>query len=218
MQPGSLLGYLLVFLGGVFTSIEPCNVAMIPLIMGVVGGSRNLERRRAFWISLVFTLGLAVTFVLLGVLAALLGGILGGGTPLWYYIAAAVCLVIGLQLLGVLQLTPPAWLNALQGKVSARGIRGAFVLGLVSGLVASQCATPVLAVILTYVMAQKASLLYGAALLFIYSLGRGVPIVLAGTFTGFLKNLRGLGKWAGVFEKACGVLIIGVGIFFLIIA
>jgi cytochrome c-type biogenesis protein len=109
----------------------------------------------------------------------------------------------------------PAWFVGLREKVTARGLWGALLLGLVSGLVASQCGTPVLAVILTYVMAEQSSLVYGAALLFIYALGRGVPIVLAGTFTGALKDLRGLGRWSGTIEKVSGVILLLVGFYFL---
>jgi len=85
-------------------------------------------------------------------------------------------------------------------------------------LVASQCATPVLAAILTYVMSQDGALAYGAALLFVYALGRGVPIVLAGTFAGALKQLQSFGRWSPVIEKVSAVIIIGVGLYFLWIA
>lgn len=197
------------------TSIEPCNVAMVPLIAGYVGGSRELPRKRAFWISLVFSLGLAITFMLLGIAASLVGGLLGGGTRIWYYLVAAVCFVLGLQMLGVLRMREPAWFGRLREKVTARGLWGALLLGLVSGLVASQCGTPVLAAILTYVMAEQAGLVYGAALLFIYALGRGVPIVLAGTFTGALKDMRGLGRWSGAVEKVSGVILLLVGFYFM---
>jgi cytochrome c-type biogenesis protein len=67
-------------------------------------------------------------------------------------------------------------------------------------------------------MAQKTGMIYGAVLLFIYALGRGVPIVLAGTFAGVLKGFRSLGKWSGWFEKASGFVILLVGIYFLWIA
>lgn len=191
---------------------------MIPLIVGYIGGSRDLPKSRAFWISLVFSVGLAVTFMLLGVAASLVGSLLGSGTRFWYYLVALVCLVIGLQLLGVIHLTYPAWFNRLQERISSRGLWGAFLIGLVSGLVASQCATPILAVILTYVMAAKTGMVYGALLLFIYALGRGVPIVLAGTFTGVLKNLRGFGKSSGWIEKASGVILLALGVYFLVVA
>lgn len=188
---------------------------MVPLIMGWVGGERDLPRRRAFWISLSFALGLAVTFTLLGVLASLLGGLLGGGTRIWYYIVAVVCFLIGLQMLGALQYQLPAWLQSPRQRVNARGLPGAFLLGLVSGLVVSQCATPVLAVILTYVMAQQSGVVYGAALLFLYALGCGLPLVLVGTFTGVLKNLRAFGKWSDTINKVSGVLLIVMGFYFM---
>jgi len=218
LQPSSIVGYLLVFFGGIVTSIGPCNVAMIPLIIGFVGGSHQLPKKRAFSISLIFTIGLAVTFVILGIVAALVGGLLGGNMRIWYYLVAAVCLIIGLQMIGVVNFTLPTWFGSLREKVKAKGLLGAFLLGLISGLVASQCATPVLATILTFVMAQKSSLVYGAALLFIYSLGRGVPIVLAGTFTGVLKNIRSTGKWSVYMEKAAGIIILVVGFYFIWIA
>ena len=217
LQDVSLLAFLLVFVGGVVTSIGPCNIATIPLIVGYVGGSRDLPRTRAFLLSLAFAIGLALTFMLLGVAAALIGGLIGASTRWWYYLVAGICFVIGLNMLGVLNLNLPLWFGGLRERIGLKGIPGALALGLISGLVASQCATPVLAAILTYVMA-KGALLYGAALLFIYALGRGVPVVLAGTFTGVLKSFQKLGRWSEVIEKASGVIVIGVGLYFLWIA
>jgi len=217
LQTASLLGYLLVFFGGVVTSIGPCNMATIPLIVGFVGGSTNLSRPRSFALSLAFAVGLAITFMLLGVFASLVGGLIGGAS-LWYYLVAAICFVIGLQMLGVLNIQLPMWLGGIREQISLKGVPGALVLGLVSGLVASQCATPVLAAVLTYVMSQEGNLLHGAALLFIYALGRGVPVVLAGTFTGALKRMQALGRWSGAIEKASGAIVLAVGLYFLWIA
>jgi cytochrome c-type biogenesis protein len=226
LQAGSLLAYLLVFLGGIVTGIGPCNVAMIPLVVGFVGGSHDpspgsgqgLGRSRSFTLSLAFAVGLAVTFMLLGVVASLVGGLLGGGSRVWYYLVAAVCILIGLSMLGVFSLPAVPGAARLRERIRLRGLPGALALGLVSGLVASQCATPVLAAILTYVMSQDGALAYGAALLFVYALGRGVPIVLAGTFTGALKQLQAVGRWSPLIEKASGVVILGVGFYFLWIA
>jgi len=218
LQAGSLLAYLLVFLGGIVTSIGPCNVAMIPLVIGFVGGTGRLSRGRSFVLSLTLVTGLALTFTALGVIASLVGGLIGGTSRVWYYLVAGVCLVIGLQMLGVIRLPKVGGLARLRERVRVRGIPGALALGLVSGLVASQCATPVLAAILTYVMAQRSGLAYGAALLFVYSLGRGVPIVLAGTFAGMIKQLRALGAWTDRIEKASGIVVLGVGLYFLWIA
>lgn len=217
LQTASLLAFLLVFAGGVITSIGPCNIATIPLIVGYVGGSRDLPRSRAFALSLAFGVGLALTFMLLGVIAALIGGLVGVATAWWYYLVAVVCFVIGLNMLGVLKMQMPMWFGGLRERIGWKGIPGALALGLISGLVASQCATPVLAAILTYVM-SKGAIVYGALLLFVYALGRGVPVVLAGTFTGALKSFQRLGRWSEAIEKAGGVMVIGVGLYFLWIA
>lgn len=189
LQAGSLVAYLLVFLGGVVTSIGPCNVAMIPLVVGYVGGSTNLSRSRSFVLSLVFAIGLAITFMVLGVVATLVGGLIGGTSRVWFYVVAGVCFLVALHMLRLLSLPEIAGLGRLREQISLKGVPGALALGLISGLVASQCATPVLAAILTYVMTQQGALAYGAALLFVYALGRGVPIVLAGTFTGIVKQI-----------------------------
>lgn len=217
-QTFSIIGLVLVFAGGVVTSIGPCNLAMIPLVMSYVGGSHNLTRRRSFLLSSAFAVGLAITFVILGMIAALAGTLLGGSSNLWYYLAAAVCIVLGMQMLGALPFTFPSWFGGLRERVHLKDLWGALALGLISGLVASQCATPVLAAILTFVVAEQLALAYAAVLLFVYALGRGVPIVLAGTFTGALKQMRNPGKWSPVIEKASGFLMIGVGFYFLWIA
>jgi cytochrome c-type biogenesis protein len=217
LHPTSILGYILVFLGGVVTSIGPCNLATIPLIVGFVGGSHDLSRGRSFTLSLAFAFGLAITFTLLGVVAAMVGGLIGGTSRVWYYLVAAVCFIIGLHMLGFLSFPVPMWLGGLRERIQLKGALGSLALGLVSGLVASQCATPVLAAILTYVMA-KGALAYGAVLLFVYAMGRGVPVVFAGTFTGALKQFQALGRWSGVMEKASGVIVLFVGFYFLWIA
>jgi cytochrome c-type biogenesis protein len=217
LQPTSILGYVIVFLGGVVTSLGPCNLATIPLIIGFVGGSHDISRSRSFTLSLAFALGLAITFTALGVVAALVGGLIGGTSRLWYYLVAGICLVIGLHMLGVLSFPIPMWLGGLRERIQLKGALGSLALGLVSGLVASQCATPVLAAILTYAMA-KGALAYGAVLLFVYAMGRGVPVVLAGTFTGVLKQFQAIGRWSSVIEKASGVIVLVVGFYFLWIA
>jgi len=61
---------------------------------------------------------------------------------------------------------------------------------------------------------SQGKIIYGAVLLFLYGLGRGIPVIIAGTFTGFAKGLPGLLKWARVFEKIAGIVLIGIGLYF----
>jgi cytochrome c-type biogenesis protein len=215
---GALLVFALVFLGGIVTSIGPCNIAMIPLLVGYVGGTATPTRGRAFALSLGFAIGLATTFMILGVIAALLGSAFTGLQGWGYYLVVIVCFALALNMLGALEINIPGGAARLRERIGWRGLPGALALGLVSGLVASQCTTPVLLAILTYVMVQQAAIGYGAALLFVYALGRGVPIVLAGTFTGALKRLRQAGRWSAALETASGVIMMGVGFYFLWLA
>ena len=211
------LAFVLSFLGGVVTSIGPCNLSMVPVIVAYVSGQERVTRARGFWLSLFFTLGSSATFVLLGVIAATVGGIFGPESKVLRWLVALVCFAIGLSLLGVLRLNLN-FLTRLQPRgIKRTGFLGAFLLGLVIGLAGSQCATPVLAVILSIAL-EKGDLAYAAGLLFSYALGRGVPIVLAGTFTGVVEALPGAQRFTTWIERAAGVVLIAIGLYFVWIA
>lgn len=213
LQGYSVLALMLVFFGGIVTSIGPCNMSMIPVLMAYVGGTTDVSKTRSFWLSLAFTLGTSTTFALLGVVVSIIGGIFGTSKSLLIYIAAAVSIIVGLKMLGVIKFTLPNISSKILRKPNRQGVWAAFLLGLMIGLAGSQCGTPVLFAILSLVM-SKGKILYGAVLLFLYGLGRGVPVIIAGTFTGFAKGFPGLSKWAGVFEKVAGTILIGIGFYF----
>jgi len=213
----SLFSYLIVFAGGIVSSVGPCNVAMIPLVMAFVGGQKNINRRNGLALSSAFALGLAITLSALGVFAAIVGGLIGGTSRLWYYAVAMVCVIMGLQWVGVLSLPLPDLAAVWREKITRKGGWGALLMGLASGLVASGCATPALAAILTLVMSEGA-IAYGASLLLVYGLGRGVPIVIFGTFAGLVKLIPEMSRWTARLEQLSGGLMIIVGLYFLWIA
>ncbi len=212
----SLFGYALVFLAGMVTSIGPCNLSMVPIIIAYVGGI-DTGRKKGLAMSVAFTLGTATTFMLLGLVIATVGGIFGTSKSILYYLVAAVCITLGLNLLGVLKLNINFGGNLLNRVGEARGLGGSYFLGLVIGLVGSQCGTPILLVILSLAMASG-QWLYGATLLFVYALGRGIPIILVGTFTGLITRMDSFAKWNNIMEKIAGIIIIIVGGYFAYIA
>jgi cytochrome c-type biogenesis protein len=133
----------------------------------------------------------------------------------WKYVVAAVCLVMGLHLLGLVKWNLAIPFNA---RVSKRGTLGAFLLGLLFGLLSTPCAVPILAVLLTFV-AEKGNVVYGGFLLFVYALGHSLLVLVAGTSVGAAKGLlesKGLRKAHGIVQKAAGVLIIAIGIYFVL--
>ena len=217
IQTNPWLGVVAVFVGGVLTASNPCVLAMIPLTMSFVAGQK--EQRggplRAFLLSLVFVLGLAVMFTALGMIAALAGSMYGDVSGVWTWIVAAVCLVMGLHLLGVLNFTIPMPFS-IQPKT--RGVVGAFIMGLLFGVVSAPCAAPILVVLLTYLAGSGSSVPYGAFLLLVYALGHSVLILVAGTSMGLARKLiesRGITRATDIMRRGAGVVIIGVGLFFI---
>jgi cytochrome c-type biogenesis protein len=206
------LAYIGVFLGGILSSSSPCVLATIPLVIGYVGGYSEGDRRKAVLYSLTFILGLSLTFTALGAIASMVGGLFGVISRTWYFIVGGVAIAIGLNLIGLFELNLPVPVH-LQPK--QRGILGAFLLGIFFGIVSSPCATPVLALILTFV-ASKGELAYGVSLLFIYALGHCALIFLAGIATGFVesfiqsKGISNLTTWG---KRVGGLIVVLVGIY-----
>ena len=213
-SPG--LAYLAVFVGGLISASSPCVLAIIPLVIGFVGGYSEGNRKKAVVYAVVFALGLSITFTILGGIASLVGGLFGDVGRFWYYFAAAVAMIMGLYLVGVMRFKIP---QPVTLKTKHKGVIGAFLLGLLFGAVSSPCATPVLAVILAFV-ATKARVVYGMSLLFVYAIGHCALIVLAGVFTGFVESYaqsKGVANFSSLTKKVSGVLLFLAGLYILYI-
>jgi len=199
----------------VTTALNPCVLAMIPLLMSVVAGNKETTTvRLSLVFSLLFVLGLAVTFTALGLVSGLMGRMFGDVGAFWKYAVAGVCLLMGLHLLGVIKWNLPVPAGI---RVKKQGYFGAFLLGLLFGVVSTPCAVPILAVLLAFV-AEKGNILYGGFLLFVYALGHSALVLVAGTSVGAAKGLlesKGLRRAHAVIQKVAGILIIGIGLYFL---
>ncbi|WP_068965054.1 cytochrome c biogenesis CcdA family protein [Desulfosporosinus sp. BG] len=209
LTTGGLSILILIFLGGLLTSLSPCMLSMLPVMLGYIGGLEKPSKFKGFRASTSFVLGLAVTFAMLGVIASLLGKAFGQIGSVWLYIMGFFAIFMGLQLIGIINFNLPG-LKTMP-KQNGRFL-GSFGVGLLFGLVASPCATPVLAVLMTYVAGQGV-LWYGALLLFIYGLGHGLPLIVVGTFTAVLKSLPRLQKWGHYISYLSGALLIILGLY-----
>lgn len=220
IQSNPWLAIAAVFLGGVLTATNPCVLAMIPLMISFVSGRREegLGPLRALGYSLVFVVGLCATFAVLGVMAAFSGSLYGQSSPVWNWIVAGVCLVMGLHLMGLIPFQIP---SPIQSQPKLQGVLGALVLGLLFGFVSLPCAGPILIVLLTYLAGSDSSAAYGGLLLFVYGLGHSVLVLLAGVSMGLARKLIESGRVTRVTERlrqGAGVLIIGVGAYFAYLA
>jgi cytochrome c-type biogenesis protein len=212
-----LLALVAVFIGGILTASNPCVLAMVPLMMSFVAGDRPEGRSlgRAFLLSLTFVSGLAVTFTALGMVAALAGRMYGEVSIAWNWIVAAVSVLMGLHLMGVVTVPIPSLGGRLTPK--KRGLVGAFLLGLLFGVVSAPCAAPILVVLLTYLAGAGSSVAWGGILLLAYALGHSLLILAAGTSMGAARALlenRKATRLLGRLRQAAGAAIMLVGTYF----
>ena len=217
MIQGSLwVAPLLALLAGILTSVTPCSLSSIPLVIGYVGGGGSDDPKKTFRLSFIFALGMAFTFTALGTVAALLGRIAGGSGSWWYIALGILMVMMSLQIFGIYNFIPA---NYLMNKNTRTGYLGAFITGILGGVFSSPCATPVLVVLLG-VVAKSGNIPWGIFLLLLYSAGNTALVLIAGTFVGFVNMITSSGKY-GLFSTilkytmGIGVLVIAFYMFYL---
>lgn len=186
-QPSAWV-YSLVFAGGVASAISPCYLPVLTMFGGYVGGFARGKNMAGVALSIPFILGNIVTLALAGAIASLLGNSIlkiFTGYELDRWIPGVVGLVMGLQLLGVLQLRMPL-VPLLDTEQKPTTSWGSFFLGIPFGLVVTPCTIPIFFAIVAFV-ALQGSVLHGASLMVTYALGRGVVLLALGASVGLLK-------------------------------
>lgn len=201
-------------LAGLASSVSPCTVAAVPLVVGYVGGYADGSRRRALIYSAAFVLGLALAFTAVGLVIALAGAIFLPAGGFWRVVLIALALAAGASLLAGRALPGMGNAHCGQGGLAAshwKGALGAFVSGAFSGIVFAPCATPVMVGILALIGNQQ-DVLFGTLLMFLYSIGHGALLLAAGSSVGFAQWVV-QSRWAGrvnwIFMKLAGSLLIG---------
>lgn len=212
----SPLAFLVAFLGGIGASLTPCVYPIIPILVGTIGSKAAVAKSRGFTLSLFFVLGMAFTYSLLGLFAALTGTLFGiqSQNPWVAFAVGNICLFFGISMLGVFEISLAGQWGKAAGTKS-RNLFDLFFMGASSGLVAAPCTVPVLGVLLAFVATQK-NLVFGFSLLFVFALGLGLLLIVLGTFTGLLASLPRSGEWMVRIKKLFGWAMIGVGEYFLL--
>ncbi|MFC2038492.1 cytochrome c biogenesis CcdA family protein [Chloroflexota bacterium] len=210
----SWLAFPVCFLGGIISSASPCVLAMIPLIIGYVGGYSEGSQKKAIQYSLVFVLGLTITFTVLGIIAGAMGRLFGDVGSFWNYVLPPFVILLGLYLLFSDKLNINIGISQ-RFMPKKKALIGAFLMGLIFGIIASPCATPVLAVILTFAVVKK-DIAFSGGLLLAYALGHWLLVLGAGISIGFAQKVlasKGISNYSSYSKKAGGVILIGVGIY-----
>lgn len=229
MKRGLSFTFFVVFLAGILTSLTPCIFPMIPITLSIIGASQikggpgsetainKKSRMRGFLLSCVYVLGIAITYAILGVVAAKTGALFGAAlsNPYVVWAIAILFVALGLSMYGLYEIQMPAFIRDKIGtKKTDAGFVGAFVAGLIAGVVASPCVGPVLVSVLTYV-AQTQNALLGFWLLFTFAIGMGLLLIAIGTFSSLASKLPRSGAWMESIKFVFGTAMVGMALFYL---
>lgn len=211
----SAAGLGLALLFGVIVAFAPSTYAMAPAVMGYVTGARTTSTRQAAMLSSAFVGGVVAVDMLVGALFALGGAaamrFFTARLPVWYAIITSVLVLLGLINLRLWRPKLPSYVPRPR---TTDGAAGAFALGVPFGLMACPSCTPLLLPV-ALGAAATGQPWYGAALMGAFALGRGVPLVLLGTFTGAFKAGSAASRWVPRLEQAVGVLLLAGAAWFL---
>lgn len=210
---GPLYATLTAFLGGLLVCLTPCVYPMVAITVSVFGARSDTSRTRAMALSTAFVLGIAAMFTPLGLIAGLTGSLFGSAlsNPWVTAFIALVFLGLAASMFGAFEFMLPSGLTNRLATVGGGGYGGAFLIGLVSGLVAAPCTGPVLTGILLWIGKTRSAGL-GSLVLFAFSLGLGIPFWLVGTFA---VRLPRAGRWMLWTKSFFGIVLTVLALYFL---
>jgi len=210
---GPLYAILTAFLGGLLVCLTPCVYPMVAITVSVFGARSETSRARAMALSTAFVLGIAAMFTPLGLAAGLTGSLFGSAlsNPWVTVFISLVFLSMAASMFGAFEFMLPGGLTNRLAQVSGGGYGGAFLIGLVSGLIAAPCTGPVLTGILLWIGKTRSAAL-GSMVLFTFSIGLGIPFWLVGTFA---VKLPRAGRWMLWSKSFFGIVLSVVALYFL---
>lgn len=211
----SFIPLSLSFLAGLLSSLSPCVYPLIPITLSVMGARRYDSRIIGFLVASCYVLGMALVYTLLGALSAYLGLITGGlmQNALVLLSIAVIFFLFALAMFGIVTIVIPTRLLNKLSSIGGNGFRGAFIMGLVAGVVAAPCTGPVLGFILTLI-AREQNLGLGFALMGSFSLGLGLPFLCLATFSSLLMHLPKSGPWMDKIKLSIGALMMGAAFYY----
>ena len=200
------------FAGGVLASISPCSLAMLPLIIGYVGGYSKETPLRTFIQLCCFIFGTAIVFSIIGIICAVTGSVFATLGGYFTLIMASLLLVMGLKLTDVLEFDMPVIIKAMPVNNTNSLFLYPVLLGIAFALAGTPCSTPILAGIMAFAAMGK-NLAAAVLMLFLFAVGQGLILIIAGLFTSGVKNLKNFAGMSAVLLKVSGVLLILVALY-----
>ncbi len=199
------------FLGGLISSISPCSLSMLPLIIGYIGGYSEAKPMRTLLQMIIFVIGTGLVFAVIGGICAFTGKMFVGN-PYFALIVASIVMIMGLKILGVIEFELPVIVKEIpQNKVN-NDFLYPLILGAVFALIGTPCSTPILASIMAFA-SMSAKISYAVIMLFLFSVGQGLILIIAGFLTSKLKSNEKFYQISETIMKISGVLLILVALY-----
>ncbi len=214
-QKGWFLTFALVFLGGLALNLTPCVYPLIPITISYFGGQAEGKRGSVVSHAIIYVLGMAITYSILGVIAALTGSLFGAAlqNPIVLIFIALVLVLLSLSMFDLYEIRIPAFLSNFAGG-ARKGYFGTFFMGLTVGIVAAPCIGPFVLALLTFV-GERGDVFLGFWLFFVLALGLGIPFLFLGIFSGSINKIPRSGAWMIWVRKIFGFILIAMAIYFL---
>lgn len=211
-----LFRLVLVFLLGLLMSLTPCIYPMIPITAGILQSQGSKSLLTSFLLALSYTVGIATTFAILGLLAAFAGQAMGQLMSHPAFVIPLVCLLVylSLSMIGLYDMYVPSFLRPREHQVRGGSFVSAFTFGAISGVIASPCLSPGLVCLLCLVTTLN-NIFLGFILLFAFGIGLGIPLLIIGTFSSSLSVLPQAGMWMVEIKKIFGFAMLGMCLYFL---
>jgi thiol:disulfide interchange protein DsbD len=220
LKGGSFWAVVATFFGlGLLLALTPCVFPMIPILSGIIAGqnqTNTLTKARGFVLALAYVLGMAITYALAGVAAALSGTLISNAlqNPWALGIGAGIFVALAFSMFGFFELQLPSFIQSkfsdASNKMKGGSFIGVFVMGVLSAVIVGPCVAPPLAAALAFI-AQTGNTTLGGVALFVLALGMGVPLLLVGVSAGAL--LPRAGGWMNAVKYFFGVTMLAIAIY-----
>lgn len=212
-EKGMFTTILLIFLGGLALNLTPCVYPLIPITLSFFGAQASGSKSQSIMMGVFYALGMAVTYSVLGLVAALTGGILGTAlqNPVVIIVIALIMAALGLSMFGLFEIRVPQKL-ALMGNTNRSGYLGSLLMGLTVGFIAAPCIGPFVLSLLVYV-GKLGNPLTGFLLFFVLAMGLGLPYIFLAASSSSISKLPRSGEWMIGVKIIFGLILFGMALY-----
>lgn len=212
-ENGMFVALLIIFVLGIGLNLTPCVYPLIPITISYFGAQVSNSKGGKILMALFYVLGMSVTYSVLGLVAALTGGVFGSllQSPVVVAILVLIFIALALSMFGVYEIKIPQSLANFSGK-NRQGYLGTFMMGLTVGFIAAPCIGPLVLSLLVYV-GQVGSPFLGFIMFFVLSLGLGLPYIFLAIFSSSITKLPRSGEWMEGVKIIFGLMMLGLALY-----